>query len=187
MQTIKFRKIKDFRKVKKMPSKTEAQRIASSISGTKNFLQNNPMKNPAIAKKNALKRKGKISSPQTLFQKGNKYWMRVNPQSRILQGRRLGMNNLGRKTSKLQKEKARGECLKNNPMKNPKYKKRMIASLKKTLAKKKEKAQQQRQTIANIKRRHHPNCKLHHFKKGHIPWNKKSPSKSIELKRREEK
>lgn len=118
---MKLRKIKDIKKgfKKGTQEKTERQLEAARLRGTRDMLLNNPMKRPEVRKKISRIKKGKITSPKSLFKKGNTAWKKRTKESNERAGRLMGMKNLGRKKPE-NLDKIHREFFKNNnPMKNP--------------------------------------------------------------------
>lgn len=72
-----LKKIKDLRKSKAMKGKpkTEKQKEAAKIAMKKVLIKyGNPMKDELFKAKVSLKMRGRITSPHTLFKKGNRFW-----------------------------------------------------------------------------------------------------------------
>lgn len=132
------------------------------------MILNNPMKNQSSKEKLSMKKKGKITSPGTLFKKGNQYGkLRKNTKIGEAQKIKQSIKMTGRKLhSEKHKEELRTKWKENPPMKNPETVKRNIESRKRN-----------RKIAANQKRRiaslTNPKVKKTWFKKGHVPWNKK--------------
>lgn len=116
---IQARRVKDFRRHRR-GNPTPASEKQKAVARER-LLRDNPMKNPEIAKKLSKKLKGRITSPNNLFKKGNQFGkLRKNTKISERQKAIIGLKNFGKKNSEKQKAVARERLLKDNPMKNPK-------------------------------------------------------------------
>jgi len=111
--------------------KTELQIISARQTLIKrNLGETNPMRNPATRKKLSRKMSRRITSPLTLFQKGNNFGSMRKPENMQKSGRIMGRMNIGRKRSQSFIEQARSRMLKDNPMKKSEIVAKQIESRK---------------------------------------------------------
>ena len=133
------------------------------------MILNNPMKDQATKLKVSMQKKGTITSPGTLFKKGNKLKRFKGKKHTTLSKMKQSIKMMGKPCSEKAKKINRERWLKNNPMKDPKIVKKQSERMSKT---RKRLAKEGRLPNLFEKGNQIRNTGRTRFKKGYTPWNK---------------
>lgn len=173
---IEYRKVKNPNKVGNRGPKTQKQIEANKKSGLKVMLINNPMKNPETVEKVRKRLKGRITSPRTLFKKGNKFG-RLRKNTKISEEHKLkqSIKMTGRKGNEKSRQHLIKMVLTKNPMKNPEISKKFCGknnNSKKPEARRKISESNKKNPRGFVNNKKWLITNPNSFKKGNVPWNK---------------